>query len=706
MSIQGSCLCAGVGRKEARSVSRAHVWLRFVRTCSYCCSMDRSSKQGLLDLGPSFMRSNVKYAWSSASPQHIYGNGRSGAPGALQYAHSLVGLTPRVMQGNALTASDLYKDHRTPSRALLRRTSSAPAQVLYPQVARSSHASALDDRTRYCVCLHQHPLSSAASAQACHMCMLLTLLSDGTVLQGRTSFAESRHASAGLRPLTPTNTSTDRASFNDPSRFGSILPGDMLVGHAMRIRSVSALQSSQQSRHLASTSGGARLSRSGGTISSTRSRPHSAGRSARRSADFAEASSPPRPVGLRSSGSVGQLLDGAAVPPAAAPGRLQARGGDRPGTPATSRAHSKRSNVLYGSAASADELACNVADDVKGDAARHATSRSSGGKDAHASTASWVLNSGGAQRPSSPQQASAAQCILSARSVGLSSEAGGRAAPTASTRDKPRKSGSRRTSATGHTASTANKVTHRRSSAHRSPTRSSRASSAERKAGVSSVDGTAAASRRRTADDHAALPRTRAFEQGVLSSSSSLEAFLRDSVASSDAARKRASKRRHTADNHLRASHDASTSSQRHERSQCASPCEHVDWHATLDSAVSLAAGAAAADMHKHEPVHVIADVSVVRKRVAADRVSLQLKAADAPPVFAPYQCAHDDSPGKAPPIALQLLHESHDFLSDLAGPLDLAELLSLASSRSSCGGSSAGSSVSVVSRVPSPEAQ
>ena len=91
--------------------------------------MERSSKQGLLDLGPSFIRSGVKYAWSS-TPQQIYGSSRPGGSGALQYAQSLVGLTPRKARGGiASTAQLLQKEYRSPTRALLRRTSSAPAQV-------------------------------------------------------------------------------------------------------------------------------------------------------------------------------------------------------------------------------------------------------------------------------------------------------------------------------------------------------------------------------------------------------------------------------------------------------------------------------------------------------------------------------------------------------------------------------------------------
>ena len=105
--------------------------------------MERSSKQGLLDLGPSFMRSGVKYAWSP-TPQQIYGSSRPGGSGALQYAHSLVGLTPRNAQGIASTAQLLQKNYSSPTRALLRRTSSAPAQVRLrripvPSITQSQH---------------------------------------------------------------------------------------------------------------------------------------------------------------------------------------------------------------------------------------------------------------------------------------------------------------------------------------------------------------------------------------------------------------------------------------------------------------------------------------------------------------------------------------------------------------------------------------
>jgi hypothetical protein len=108
------------------------------RACCAGASMDRGGSPAYLELGPHFMRSNVKYAWST--PHSGLQSGWPRTPDALNQLNHLVGLTPRKPGGRRFAnASSLYADYSPSSRALLRRTTSAPAQVRLLQSCHPPH---------------------------------------------------------------------------------------------------------------------------------------------------------------------------------------------------------------------------------------------------------------------------------------------------------------------------------------------------------------------------------------------------------------------------------------------------------------------------------------------------------------------------------------------------------------------------------------
>ena len=510
-------------------------------------------------------------------------------------------------------------------------------------------------------------------------------------MQGRSATIDARyaikqaHSSAGLRPLTPTHTFADRvASFHEPGRFGSPAPTDMILGQAMRIRSVSALQSgSAQSRAHPST----RTSRTGPDSSAAyaRSRPQSAGRTARRSAEFGEAAPPRRSPSHSGSGGADRTVGGLA----AGAGRLQARGGARPGTPAAT--HVQQDNVNGGSRVSSghgDTGAPDAAEVV----AERKRSHGKGCKGSRRYTADWLLGSSEDGRPASPQAGDTAQDAPQTRAIG---SGGDQATHTSvrTPRGEARTSGGRRTSATSHTASTAGKAT-RKYGGHRSPTRPSRASIAERRSSTHSSH-SAAPMRRRTSDD--VLTSTSGRGDGALPHSPSMEAFLRDSVASSNDARKRASQRRCSvvSDGHRSPEEPPAQPSGR-----TGAACELGEWEHCPDSAVALAASACAGNgVMDSGHVHVIADVSIVSKRDEAELMARVRRKVISRPAYAPYDDTQMACTGGKPSLAYQVLRESRCFTDELAGPQEWADLLSVRS----LGGSSADSSATMCTRDSSP---
>jgi hypothetical protein len=93
--------------------------------------------KGLLDLGPNYTRSGIKYAWVSPSPTlttcpgSIAGLRVSPSPGS----HGLVcSLTAKqILLGSGRTGSACHGQKPVSSRPMLRRASSAPLQVGIPQ---------------------------------------------------------------------------------------------------------------------------------------------------------------------------------------------------------------------------------------------------------------------------------------------------------------------------------------------------------------------------------------------------------------------------------------------------------------------------------------------------------------------------------------------------------------------------------------------
>jgi hypothetical protein len=479
-------------------------------------------------------------------------------------------------------------------------------------------------------------------------------------VQGRSGSADGRspQVNTGFRPLRPSSSQGERAVVSFGSQPEGLSHAETLLGQAMRVRSISAMQAKDAAgvAQLRKSAPGLAQSTGGGSTSSAARVYGSASQlgrtSLRRSAD-----APVAPATERFAQRTAPA-DAAAVP-----GRLQARGGDRPGTPAnsqsqpgeatawrrlssswasgkhTTRGSLQRSQLVKQAAAGAG---------ADGAAARSLVEKLGGTSqsDQADGAVDGASNSSDMMRPitrSSPELAQASSGMGAAH------------------RKQPTRGRSRRNSLTSHTASTASKARRSKSqsaglkavdadeksqdqqqraegrraaspaaTARRHTIDSCAASSASDAAGASqSVSG------RRSPSGHASMARTEAGElQGAIKLVTDPSGHCTKRATSST----------------LRSYDELS---------------EAVDWEGCVTGAghASKSKGA----------IHVTADVEPRRGGVLRRAASLPGR------VWAPYEADHD-APGRVP-LGLSLLRESRSLLNALGGSHDWAALLSVCSS-------------------------